>query len=90
MERSAHANGDNADREKVREEYYYYFMKKATETGLSCIMWENTAIGNSWKEGFGFFNRHKAAGIYDDLKVTSGAPYNNETLWFYENVLDHV
>lgn len=87
---AVHANDDNADREKVREEYYYYFMKKATETGLSYMIWDNTAIGNSWKEGFGFLNRHKAAGIYDDLVVTSGAPYNNETLWFYENVLDQM
>lgn len=48
----------------------------------------HTAIKDSWKEGFGFLNRHKAAGIYDDMKNISNTNYDNETLWFYEDILD--
>ena len=36
----------------------------------------HTAIKDSWKEGFGFLNRHKAAGIYDDMKNISIQAYN--------------
>ena len=48
----------------------------------------HTAIKDRWKEGFGFLNRHKAAGIYDDMKNISNTNYDNETLWFYEDILD--
>lgn len=87
---AVHANDDNAAREQIREDYYYYFMKTVTENGISAMIWDNTAIGDSWKEGFGFLNRHKAAGIYDDLVNISGTAYDNKTLWFYENVLDQM
>lgn len=48
----------------------------------------HTAIKDSQKEGFGFLNRHKASGIYDDMKNISNTNYDNETLWFYEDILD--
>ena len=32
---------------------------------------EKAIIKDSWKEGFGFLNRHKASGIYDDMKNIS-------------------
>ncbi len=48
----------------------------------------HTAIKDSWKEEFGFLNRHKASGICDDMKNISNTNYDNETLWFYEDILD--
>ena len=38
----------------------------------------HTAIKDSWKEGFGFLNRHKAAGIYDDMKNISNNYLENK------------
>lgn len=85
---AVHDAKDSKEREDTRKDYYSYFMKQATINDIGIMMWDNTAIKDSWKEGFGFLNRHKAAGIYDAMKNISNTNYDNETLWFYEEILD--
>ena len=78
-------------RDKCREDHAYYFMKNATEKNIACMVWDNGAMsGNEHSEAFGFLNKHKASGLYDNMKKLSYVTYENDTLWYHENILNQI
>ena len=78
-------------RDKCRENHAYYFMENATKKDITCMVWDNGAMsGNEHSEAFGFLNKHKASGIYNNMKSLSYVKYENEILWYHENILKQI
>ena len=77
-------------RETYREKHAYYFVKTAAQNGVCTVVWDNDSRSTSWStEYFGLLNRHKASGLYDDMKNVSGVKYDNSALWFSEGVIEN-
>ena len=78
-------------RETYREKHAYYFVKTAAQNGVCTVVWDNDSRSTSWStEYFGLLNRHKASGLYDDMKNVSGVKYDNSALWFSEGVIENI
>lgn len=55
-------------RDQARVNHAYYYMKTATDYDIACFVWDNGAVsGDNHEEAFGFLNKHKASGLYDDM-----------------------
>ena len=66
-------------------------MENATKKDITCMVWDNGAMsGNEHSEAFGFLNKHKASGIYNNMKSLSYVKYENEILWYHENILKQI
>lgn len=79
------------DRETYREKHAYYLVKNAAQHGICTVVWDNDSRSTSWStEYFGLLNRHKASGLYDEMKNISGVKYDNSTLWFSEGVIENI
>lgn len=77
--------------ESYRKKHAVYFVGNATKNGLCTVVWDNGTRNSSWTtEYFGLLNRHKASGLYKDMKNVSGVKYDNVSLWFSEGVIDAI
>lgn len=78
-------------RDQARVNHAYYYMKTATDYDIACFVWDNGAVsGDNHEEAFGFLNKHKASGLYDDMVKKSYVNYENEILWYHENILSSI
>lgn len=56
----------NKDNEEERSEWVAYYLKKAKETGVPCVWWDNGSFNGSG-ENFGLINRRELTFPYPDL-----------------------